>query len=108
MTIALRHSQEKNTGKKKKRERKTLTIDSVSVVTFLLEGKREADCKRLNWKLPVFCLRRCKQEASCECLTGSPRISYTKACEPTPVPKLANESQSLKSGSFTSTPACSE
>ena len=80
---------------------------SVLAMTIALTRSQETNTDYL----PCFC---CyfpfggQTGAECKCLSWSSPISYTKACEPTPVPKRANESKSLKSGSFTSMPAHSE
>ena len=71
MIISLRRLQETKTGH--------LPSLSVSVVTSILEGKQEADCKLQNWSPPISCLRNCKRRlADCKCLTWSPFVSYLR------------------------------
>ena len=40
-------------------KRQTLAIYPLSVVTFISEGKQEADCKCLNWSPLISCLKKC-------------------------------------------------
>ena len=34
-------------------------LSTLFLVTSILEGKQEADCKFLNWSPPISCLRKC-------------------------------------------------
>ena len=74
----------------------TLAVYPASVVTSISEGKQEADCKYAltgahlsfsprnansfkypAWSLLLHAPMKCKQQASCKCLTCSPSISYS-------------------------------
>ena len=60
---------------------KVWLIYPVSVVTYILEGKQEADCKCLTWSPPISCLRKCKQKASGNYPARSPHFSCQKICK---------------------------